>query len=91
MNKQSFLQSCEISKVCFLWTEEVDGIIAWNPNFFWSGLQVFSTGQPTAEKVEIVSDTNLISITETATEAFKDFDWAEHDGKGVRLFVQGFG
>ena len=38
-----------------------------------------------------MSDTNLISITETATEAFKDFDWAEHEGKGVRLFVQGFG
>ena len=39
----------------------------------------------------IVSDTNLIDITATAVEAFKDFDWNEHEGKGVRLFVQGFG
>ena len=34
---------------------------------------------------------NLITISETATEAFGTFDWNEHSGKGVRLFVQGFG
>ena len=34
---------------------------------------------------------NLIGITPSAVEAFKDFDWSEHEGKGVRLFVQGFG
>ena len=39
----------------------------------------------------IVSETNLISITAGATEAFANFDWSEHEGKGVRLFVQGFG
>jgi hypothetical protein len=38
-----------------------------------------------------VNDTNLIGITDSAIEAFKDFDWDEHKGKGVRLFVQGFG
>ncbi|PID80434.1 hypothetical protein CSB20_07505 [bacterium DOLZORAL124_64_63] len=39
----------------------------------------------------IVSDMNLISITAEATEAFANFDWSEHEGKSVRLFVQGFG
>lgn len=34
---------------------------------------------------------NLITISDTATEAFGTFDWNEHAGKGVRLFVQGFG
>ncbi len=38
-----------------------------------------------------VSTENLIVITDGATEAFKNFDWTEHKGKGVRLFVQGFG
>lgn len=38
-----------------------------------------------------MSDLNLIGITPTAGEAFKGFDWSEHAGKGVRLFVQGFG
>ena len=38
-----------------------------------------------------VSNVDLISISETATTAFDAFDWAEHEGKGVRLFVQGFG
>jgi hypothetical protein len=38
-----------------------------------------------------VSNVNLIVVTDTATEAFKGFDWEEHAGKGVRLFVQGFG
>ena len=34
---------------------------------------------------------NLITISDTATEAFGAFDWNEHAGKGVRLFIQGFG
>jgi hypothetical protein len=38
-----------------------------------------------------VSTENLIGITPSADEAFKGFDWNEHDGKGVRLYVQGFG
>lgn len=38
-----------------------------------------------------MSTENLIGITSTAVEAFKGFDWTEHEGKGVRLFVQGFG
>lgn len=42
-------------------------------------------------RMVIVSTEILIGITDTATEAFKGFDWSEHDGKGVRLYVQGFG
>jgi hypothetical protein len=38
-----------------------------------------------------VSTSDLISISETANTAFGAFDWSEHEGKGVRLFVQGFG
>lgn len=38
-----------------------------------------------------MNDVTLIGITPTADEAFKGFDWSEHDGKGVRLYVQGFG
>ena len=38
-----------------------------------------------------MSNENLLSITAEATEAFGGFDWTEHEGKGVRLFVQGFG
>ena len=38
-----------------------------------------------------VSNTDLISISETANTAFGGFDWSEHEGKGVRLFGQGFG
>ncbi len=34
---------------------------------------------------------DLINISETANEAFGTFDWNEHEGKGIRLFVQGFG
>lgn len=39
----------------------------------------------------IVSNVDLISVSESANTAFGGFDWTEHDGKGVRLFVQGFG
>jgi hypothetical protein len=38
-----------------------------------------------------VDNLQLISISDSANEAFSAFDWAEHEGKGVRLFVQGFG
>lgn len=33
----------------------------------------------------------LLKITENAGQAFGAFDWSAHAGKGVRLFVQGFG
>jgi hypothetical protein len=39
----------------------------------------------------VVSNLDLISVSESANTAFGGFDWAEHEGKGVRLFVQGFG
>ena len=39
----------------------------------------------------LVSNVDLISVSESANTAFGGFDWAEHDGKGVRLFIQGFG
>lgn len=38
-----------------------------------------------------VSNVDLISVSESANTAFDGFDWSEHEGKGVRLFVQGFG
>ena len=39
----------------------------------------------------VVSNLDLISVSESANTAFGGFDWTEHEGKGVRLFVQGFG
>ena len=42
-------------------------------------------------KEVVVSTVDLISVSETANTAFGGFDWDEHEGKGVRLFVQGFG
>ena len=38
-----------------------------------------------------VDNLQLINISDTASKAFGSFDWAEHEGKGVRLFVQVFG
>ena len=38
-----------------------------------------------------MSNAELISVSENASTAFGGFDWSEHEGKGVRLFVQGFG
>ena len=38
-----------------------------------------------------VNEMQLISISDSAEEAFGAFEWSEHEGKGVRLFVQGFG
>ena len=45
----------------------------------------------TAPKGPDVSAEGLISISTTANDAFGAFDWSTHAGKGVRLFVQGFG
>lgn len=38
-----------------------------------------------------MSNVDLISVSDSANTAFGGFDWNEHAGKGVRLFVQGFG
>jgi hypothetical protein len=38
-----------------------------------------------------VNETQLISISDSAEVAFETFEWSEHEGKGIRLFVQGFG
>lgn len=46
-------------------------------------------GRDFQQECRIVSE--LITISDTATKAFGTFDWTEHAGKGVRLFVQGFG
>ncbi len=58
------------------------------------------TGSPTqrrgrrpgsANRTVRVSESTLIQVTDAANTAFGAFDFAEHDGKGVRVFVQGFG
>ena len=33
----------------------------------------------------------LVQVTDSADAELNAFDFAAHDGKGVRLFVQGFG
>jgi hypothetical protein len=38
-----------------------------------------------------VSAEGLIHISTSANDAFGAFDWSANAGKGVRLFVQGFG
>ena len=38
-----------------------------------------------------VDNLELINLSDSANAAFGTFDWTEHAGKGVRLFVQGFG
>ena len=38
-----------------------------------------------------MNETQLITISDSAQEAFGTFEWSEHADKGVRLFVQGFG
>jgi len=43
------------------------------------------------ERKRDVSVDGLINISDSANQAFGTFDWTEHAGKGVRLFVQGFG
>ena len=59
--------------------------------FCSSGPKNYLAGHWLQKRWIIVNDTNLIAITATAIEAFKDFDWNEHEGKGVRLHIQGFG
>jgi len=44
-----------------------------------------------ARKDIVVSVDALLNISDSARQAFGAFDWSEHAGKGVRLFVQGFG
>jgi len=39
----------------------------------------------------IVSDTQLVQLTESAGVALGAFDFSTHEGKGIRVFVQGFG
>ncbi len=38
-----------------------------------------------------MNNLELINLSDSASAAFGTFDWTEHAGKGVRLFVQGFG
>ncbi len=38
-----------------------------------------------------MSDSQLIQVTEAANSALSAFDFTAHAGKGVRVFVQGFG
>jgi len=38
-----------------------------------------------------VSDTQLIQVTDAASTALGAFDFDAHEGKGVRIFIQGFG
>lgn len=38
-----------------------------------------------------MSDTQLISVTDAANAALGGFDFEAHAGKGVRVFIQGFG
>jgi len=56
---------------------------------FCLGGQGFARTAGTKEVV--VSNLDLISLSDSANSAFGGFDWTEHEGKGVRLFVQGFG
>jgi hypothetical protein len=48
-------------------------------------------GGSSPERKCVVSVDGLINISASANTAFGSFDWTEHAGKGVRLFVQGFG
>jgi hypothetical protein len=38
-----------------------------------------------------VTDAQLISVSEKADDALSSFDFSQHDGKGVRIYVAGFG
>lgn len=38
-----------------------------------------------------VSDSKLIQVTDAADAALAAFDFSDHEGKGVRVFLQGFG
>lgn len=39
----------------------------------------------------LVSEFESIQVTEAADAAFSAFDFSVHAGKGVRVFLQGFG
>ena len=38
-----------------------------------------------------MSDSKLILVTDAADAALAAFDFTSHEGKGVRVFLQGFG
>jgi hypothetical protein len=38
-----------------------------------------------------VSETQLIQLTDAASNALGAFDFSSHGSKGVRVFIQGFG
>lgn len=38
-----------------------------------------------------MNDSQLITVTDTADSALGAFDFSAHEGKGVRVFIQGFG
>ena len=38
-----------------------------------------------------MSDTELVSVTDTADDAFNTFDFTEQKGKGIRVYLAGFG
>jgi hypothetical protein len=38
-----------------------------------------------------VSNNELIRVTTAAEAAFSAFDFNAHEGKGIRVFIQGFG
>jgi len=38
-----------------------------------------------------VSDLQLIQITDAANDALGAFDFSAHAGKGIRVYLQGFG
>ncbi len=39
----------------------------------------------------IVNESQLITVSDSAADAFNAFDFGEHDGKAVRVYVAGFG
>ena len=38
-----------------------------------------------------VSNVQLVSVSDTADVAFNAFDFSEHEGKGIRVYLAGFG
>ena len=38
-----------------------------------------------------MNDSQLITVSDSAANAFSDFDFTEHDSKAVRVYVAGFG
>ena len=49
-----------------------------------------STVTTRAERKD-VSDSQLISVTDPADAAFNAFDFSAHAGKGIRVYLAGFG